>query len=280
MAGGLIQLTAYGAQNIYLIENPSITFFKKVYRKHSNFACENINVQFDKIPSFRKPDGRVINLRDVLDFRSVADSAGNFNTAGATVINCNFLNNSASEYGSHINSCGNNLISNCFFAGGNRHAIFQDCGSTSNYENCLIENSPDFRITNLSLSLYTIQIGNSLYVNVSTYGSALVDNVCPQFSHAANRDPSNCNFSTSSGYCGSGTNGYYSIAQQAKVDTNILNSPGEWYLNRINVYENFNSEKLIAEYVARCTGNYEVRYGESYRYNETDIPVLKVNVFE
>lgn len=53
MAGGLIQLTAYGAQNIYLIENPSITFFKKVYRKHSNFACENINVQFDKIPSFR-----------------------------------------------------------------------------------------------------------------------------------------------------------------------------------------------------------------------------------
>ena len=52
MAGGLIQLTAYGAQNIYLIENPSITFFKKVYRKHSNFACENINVQFDKIPSF------------------------------------------------------------------------------------------------------------------------------------------------------------------------------------------------------------------------------------
>jgi len=53
MAGGLIQLTAYGAQNIYLIENPSITFFKKVYRKYSNFACENINVQFDKIPSFR-----------------------------------------------------------------------------------------------------------------------------------------------------------------------------------------------------------------------------------
>ena len=53
MAGGLIQLTAYGAQNIYLIENPSITFFKKVYRKHSNFACENINVQFDKVPSFR-----------------------------------------------------------------------------------------------------------------------------------------------------------------------------------------------------------------------------------
>ena len=53
MAGGLIQLTAYGAQNIYLIENPSITFFKKVYRKHSNFACENINVNFSKTPSFR-----------------------------------------------------------------------------------------------------------------------------------------------------------------------------------------------------------------------------------
>ena len=33
MGGGLMQLVAYGAQDIYLTGNPQITFFKVVYRK-------------------------------------------------------------------------------------------------------------------------------------------------------------------------------------------------------------------------------------------------------
>ena len=32
MGGGLMQLVAYGAQDIYLTGNPQITFFKVVYR--------------------------------------------------------------------------------------------------------------------------------------------------------------------------------------------------------------------------------------------------------
>jgi hypothetical protein len=42
MGGGLMQLVAYGAQDIYLTGNPQITFFKIVYRRHSNFAIESI----------------------------------------------------------------------------------------------------------------------------------------------------------------------------------------------------------------------------------------------
>ena len=42
MGGGLMQLVAYGAQDIYLTGNPQITFFKVVYRRHTNFACEAI----------------------------------------------------------------------------------------------------------------------------------------------------------------------------------------------------------------------------------------------
>jgi len=42
MGGGLMQLVAYGAQDIYLTGNPQITFFKIVYRRHSNFAIEAI----------------------------------------------------------------------------------------------------------------------------------------------------------------------------------------------------------------------------------------------
>ena len=42
MGGGLIQLTNTGAQDIYLTGNPQITYFKIVYRRHTNFAMESI----------------------------------------------------------------------------------------------------------------------------------------------------------------------------------------------------------------------------------------------
>ena len=43
MGGGLMQLVAYGAQDIYLTGNPQITFFKVVYRRHTNFAMESVD---------------------------------------------------------------------------------------------------------------------------------------------------------------------------------------------------------------------------------------------
>ena len=42
MAGGLLQLVAYGAQDQFLTGDPTITFFKAVYRQHTNFAMEFI----------------------------------------------------------------------------------------------------------------------------------------------------------------------------------------------------------------------------------------------
>ena len=46
MTGGLMQLVAYGAQDIYLTGNPQITFFKIVYRRHTDFAIEGIDCVF------------------------------------------------------------------------------------------------------------------------------------------------------------------------------------------------------------------------------------------
>ena len=37
-----MQLVAYGAQDVYLTGNPKVTFFQAVYRRHTNFAMENI----------------------------------------------------------------------------------------------------------------------------------------------------------------------------------------------------------------------------------------------
>ena len=54
MGGGLMQLVAYGAQDIYLTGNPQITFFKVVYRRHTNFAVESIEQTFNGQADFGK----------------------------------------------------------------------------------------------------------------------------------------------------------------------------------------------------------------------------------
>ncbi len=54
MGGGLMQLVAYGAQDVYLTGNPQITFFKTVYRRHTNFAIEAIEQTFQGSADFGK----------------------------------------------------------------------------------------------------------------------------------------------------------------------------------------------------------------------------------
>ena len=54
MGGGLMQLVAYGAQDIYLTGNPQITFFKVVYRRHTNFSMEAIEQTFNGSADFGK----------------------------------------------------------------------------------------------------------------------------------------------------------------------------------------------------------------------------------
>ena len=46
MGGGLMQLVAYGVQDVYLTGNPQTTFFKSIYRKHTNFSMECVKVDF------------------------------------------------------------------------------------------------------------------------------------------------------------------------------------------------------------------------------------------
>jgi hypothetical protein len=47
MGGGLLQLVAYGAQDAYISGNPQITFFKTLYKRHTNFAMEAFRVNFN-----------------------------------------------------------------------------------------------------------------------------------------------------------------------------------------------------------------------------------------
>ena len=51
MGGGLMQLVAYGAQDVYLTGDPQITYFKVVYRRHTNFSMECIEQTFSGSPT-------------------------------------------------------------------------------------------------------------------------------------------------------------------------------------------------------------------------------------
>ena len=68
MGGGLMQLVAYGAQDIFLTGNPDISFFRVVYRRHTNFSIESIEQIFEgevdfgrTITCFIKRQGDLIN---------------------------------------------------------------------------------------------------------------------------------------------------------------------------------------------------------------------------
>lgn len=47
MGGGLLQLVAYGAQDAYLSGNPQITFWKSMFKRHTNFAMEPFRINFN-----------------------------------------------------------------------------------------------------------------------------------------------------------------------------------------------------------------------------------------
>jgi len=52
MPGGILQLIFQGAQDIYLTGNPTMTFFKTVYKRHTQFGTEYITLPYDQIPTF------------------------------------------------------------------------------------------------------------------------------------------------------------------------------------------------------------------------------------
>ena len=47
MPGGLLQLVATGAQNQLLNGNPSFTFWRTMYKRHTNFAMESVRLEFE-----------------------------------------------------------------------------------------------------------------------------------------------------------------------------------------------------------------------------------------
>jgi hypothetical protein len=95
-----MQLVSYGAQDIYISGNPQITFWKILYKRHTNFAVESIEVTFNGQADFNKRVTAVINRNADLMYKTyvqvvlpqitlTGDSAG---TLGSTFKGFRWLN--------------------------------------------------------------------------------------------------------------------------------------------------------------------------------------------
>jgi hypothetical protein len=66
MACGLIQIVTSGIQDIYLTINPEITFFKKVYRRHTNFSMKLQEIESEQMAEYNNIISFNLNIGDLV----------------------------------------------------------------------------------------------------------------------------------------------------------------------------------------------------------------------
>lgn len=98
MGGGLMELVAKGAQDIYLTGNPNVTYFKSVFKRHTNFSMESIQQSFSgdlnfgkKINSTIKRTGDLLSGVTIeIDLPAISSKRGHVlkwsNSIGHTII--------------------------------------------------------------------------------------------------------------------------------------------------------------------------------------------------
>ena len=96
MAGGLMQLVAYGAQDVFLTGTPEITFWKVSYRRHTNFAMESIEQTFSGQADFGRRVTCTISRNGDLAYRTylqvtLPEINQNMKNAGAAGVSARWL---------------------------------------------------------------------------------------------------------------------------------------------------------------------------------------------
>ena len=65
-SGGLLQMITVGKQDIYLTKDPEITFFKKVYKRHTNFSLEFKEILPDQPIAYNNNISFTLNTGDLI----------------------------------------------------------------------------------------------------------------------------------------------------------------------------------------------------------------------
>ncbi len=82
-----MQLVAYGAQDVYLTGSPQITYFKVVYRRHTNFSIECIDITFENGNFGNTCDIQILRNGDLVNKMYLKT------TLPALPINCAYVSN-------------------------------------------------------------------------------------------------------------------------------------------------------------------------------------------
>jgi hypothetical protein len=168
MAGGIIQLISCGLHDIYLIGNPQITFFKKVYSKYTHFALESIFLPVDGTIQFSQYTSvQVARTGDLLKNMTVEMKLGH-----------NFLSSQQAQGTLQIYSNGvyNDLSNGYYTIVGNQY-VFHDNATGKDYT--LL--NPDFKpvTTDTYPDTSTLVIGYQPMLRLDEYhpriGNKLID---------------------------------------------------------------------------------------------------------
>ena len=118
MPGGLIQIVAYGSQDLFLTSIPEVTFFKFIYNRYTNFSMEFKELKFSGNKNFGEKvfctipkDGDLLNELFVKFQLPNVNIAKTLDNAKSRSNILDILNNFEDEYSkykifiSHIFNC-------------------------------------------------------------------------------------------------------------------------------------------------------------------------------
>jgi hypothetical protein len=86
MGGGLLQLVAHGAQDAYLSGNPQITFWKGLFKRHTNFAMEPFRINLTGMPMWGQKQSATLGRHADLVYSTYLQTVLPTQTSGGTDI--------------------------------------------------------------------------------------------------------------------------------------------------------------------------------------------------
>ena len=92
MTGGLLQMVISGQQDIYLTIDPQITFFKKVYRRHTNFATELLEMLPEQPADFDNKVSFILNRGDAIHRCYFEITLPSYSFSDQYITNQNYIN--------------------------------------------------------------------------------------------------------------------------------------------------------------------------------------------
>lgn len=175
-----MQLVAYGAQDVYLTGNPQITFFKVVYRRHTNFSMECIEQPIDAARFGGRHTVQVLRNGDLAGRMYIKLTLPSLNVSGFSAATDASENTPLNGTIAWVSRVGHAIINNieCTVGGsqvdkhwGTWYDLWYDLTHTEEQSrgyDKLIGNVPELTVLNTNLPEYTLYVPLQFWFNRNT----------------------------------------------------------------------------------------------------------------